>query len=319
VDDLTLREIDSTKQSSDRGRQILLVLQVACIVIFVAVWHEIPDGWTHARLRTAQAAVWFLDCKTDEHPEPDKCERTGCKHDECHYLVEKANDDPQPSACTRTAQEPFCTDEINRAKTYITLARLTPAEARKRLEVLETAFIEHTVTVAVPFFGITLDVNDIGILGGITFLLVLTWLLFSLRREAENVRLLFKTSSDEDIGGVYRLLDMSQVLNVPPRKHLQQNRIFKFLWLCLDRILFFPPLILQAFVVWSDYKTLPRGLVLNPGLAKMEFAWEVGLFLAVSAMTILCLVKAKEVSEHWERAHNRLEKLAENDPNIALL
>ena len=330
MNELTLKEIDSAKQASDRGRQVLLVIQITCIVIFVAAWHEIPDGWTHARLRTAQASVWFLDCQTAAHPEsesatPGKTEVTDPKkdqsisekrHDECHYLVDQSLVDPQPSACSRTEREPFCSDEIKRAKTYITLARLTPAEARKRLETLQSAFIEHTITVSVPFFGITLDVNDVGLLGGITFLLVLTWLLFSIRREAENVGLLFSTASDQDLGGIYRLLDMSQVLTVPPRKQLKRKPVFRYLWLCLDRILFFPPLFLQGFVVWDDYRTLPRGRVLNPDLANTEFGWEVGLLIAISVITFLCLVKAKEVSEHWEQAHNRLEKLGESDKSI---
>jgi hypothetical protein len=332
MDELIFKEIESAKQASDRGRQVLLVIQITCIVIFVAAWHEIPNGWTHARLRTAQAAVWFLDCQTRDHPEspsaaqgvpePPECKHecdSKKRHDECHYIVDNSLTDPEPGGCKRTEQEPFCPDEVKTAQKFLTLARLTPGQARKRLETLQNSFIEHTVTVAVPFFGITLDVNDLGILGGITFLLVLTWLLFSLRREAENIGLLFATAEERDLPGMYRLLDMSQVLSVPPRKQLKRNRIFKFMWLCLERILFFPPLLLQGFVVWNDYNTLPRAQVLNPELARTEFGWEVGLLIALSAITFVCLAKAMEVSEHWEHAHERLEKLAEKDNSIFVL
>jgi len=321
MNELTFKKIEAAKQASDRGRQVLLVIQITCIVIFVAAWHEIGDGWTHVRLRTAQAAAWYLDCSADQHPESSAVNAQSIgtakdKHDECHYLVEQSQTALDILGCQRTAEKPFCPDELNRAKSLIALARLSPLEARQRLESLQKSFIEHTITVSVPFFGVTLDVNDIGLLGGITFLLVLIWLLFSLKREAENVGAVFRGKTGEELSGVYQLLDMAQVLTIPPRRKLKRNWLVRWFWICLERILFFPPLIVQCFVVWDDYRTLPRAQVLNPELAQSEFWWETGLLIAVFIVTLLCLVKAKDVSSEWEEAHKRLEKHANADDKI---
>lgn len=323
MNELTLKQIEAAKQSSDRGRQVLLVIQITCIVIFVAAWHEIGDGWIHIRLRTAQAAVWYLDCSADQHPEEGAGNSSAIgtpkdKHDECHYLVEQSQATVAAFGCQNTQEKPFCTDEVDRAKRLIARLRLSPVEARQLLDNLRKSFIDHTITVAVPFFGVTLDVNDLGLLGGITFLLVLIWLLFSVRREAENVGAVFRNKTGEELSGIYHLLDMAQVLTVPPRKKLKRNWLVRWFWICLERILFFPPLLVQFFVVWDDYRTLPRAQALNPSLARSEVWWEIGLLIAVFVVTLLCLVKARDVSSCWEDAHKRLEEHAETDSNICV-
>lgn len=321
MNELTLKKIDAAKQASDRGRQVLLVIQITCIVIFVAAWHEIGDGWTHVRLRTAQAAVWYLDCSADQHPErgsgnPPAAGPPKDKHDECHYLVEQSRATLDAFGCQTMQENPFCPDEVDRAKSVIARMRLSPAEARQQLESLRKSFIDHTITVAVPFFGVMLDVNDLGLLGGITFLLVLIWLLFSVRREAENVAAVFHNKTGEELSGIYQLLDMAQVLTIPPRKKLKGNWVARWFWICLERILFFPPFLVQLFVVWDDYRTLPRAQALNPGLAGSEVLWETGLLIAVFIVTLLCLVQAKDVSSCWEDAHKRLVEHAETDDKI---
>jgi hypothetical protein len=57
MDSLTIREIEATTDASNRARWVLTVTQIACIVIFMASWHEMPWGWTFGRTRTPKAAV----------------------------------------------------------------------------------------------------------------------------------------------------------------------------------------------------------------------------------------------------------------------
>jgi len=63
MDPITLKALELAKESSDRARAVLLIMQVTCIVVFMAAWREARFGWTSTRLRTAQAAVWYLNCK----------------------------------------------------------------------------------------------------------------------------------------------------------------------------------------------------------------------------------------------------------------
>ena len=321
MDTTTAKGVKLTKEASDRGRRVLFVLQITCIVIFMAAWHEMPESWTYARLRTAQASVWFLDCSLEEHPEgvPEKqfaTEMDKNRHDECHYLAAQAVADPKglgsSSKCERTSKAPFCPAEINHARDFLSTRLLTPAEARKHLENLHNSFVEKTMNVSVPFLGITLDINDLGLLGGITFSLLLTWLLFSLRREAENLQILFSKATDEVLPTVYQLLEMTQVLTIPVQRKGKSRHIVaasRFILERLEFLLFLTPCAVQFFVVWNDQTTLPLGVALNDRLALREFHWEEFLLVAMVILTAFCFRKALQANTHWNDAYKRLSVL----------
>jgi hypothetical protein len=317
MDDLTLKALEKTKDASDRGRWVLLAMQLACIVVFMAAWHEVPDSWTYARLKTARAAVWFLDCGPQEHPELSstelKAELNKNQHDWCHFTQDSSPQPPPPaltqynSQCKKTNPGPFCDYEIERAKIFIARRGLTPTQARKYLESLEASFVERTMNVTVPFLGITLDTNDLGLLGGITFFLLLSWLLYSLRREEENVAMLFASTRDEDLLPIYQLLSMAQVFTIPIKIRAKRNRLPEILWKSLGKLLFISPLGVLCYVLWYDWKTLPLAETLNPERASSEFWSEVGFLALVFLLTFLCLRGSSAVGREWRNAYNRVQ------------
>lgn len=241
MDDLTAKKLEQAKESSDRARWVLLVMEIACVVVFMAAWHEWPTGWTSARIRTAQAAAWYLDCQPNGHSEPvsrGSSFDTDQTRDECQ--IERDGN-----------KTPFTADEITRAKAFLLIKDFSPVQARKNLEDLEASLIARTMTVTVPFLGITLDINDLGFLGGTTFVILLMWLLYSLRREAENLEILFAPASGEDLHAIYQVLSMTQLLTIPPRTKRKERRIEEYAWnLVWDfpaKLLFLMPLGVQFF------------------------------------------------------------------------
>src|SRR5689334_4830640 len=62
-------------------------------------------------------------------------------------------------------------------------------------EALYKAIIESYVgtalTVRVPLLGITFDINDLALLGGFSFLVLLIWFRFAMLREMDNLRIAF--------------------------------------------------------------------------------------------------------------------------------
>jgi hypothetical protein len=316
MDEITLKALENTGKASDRGRWVLIVMQVACIVVFMAAWHEVSFSWTYARLTTARAAVWYLDCDKIVHLETANQALTNdekYKHDECHFVSEKELSQPIPSiqdsTCKRTELAPFCSNEIERAKLFLVLRRVSPLQARKYLENLESSFVDHTINVAAPFLGVTLDVNDLGLLGAATFLLLLTWLLYSLRREEENLSILFKRASDVELIPLYHLLSMTQVFTIPPRTKMKRSRITEQIWSALAKILFMTPVGVELFVVWNDRMTLPIGSALNPKLANFEFYLETSLLTLMVLLTIGCLARSASISGQWTDAYDRVHSL----------
>lgn len=325
MNDTTLRAIEKAKEASDGGRSVLLFMQLACIVIFMAAWHEYPGGWTDSRLRTAQAAVWALDCDSVSHTEftPPKgkiAEPENIIHDECHTLAEEAVTNQQlpqrEGDSTISDGSPFTKDEENRARQFIVNKKYSPSQARKYLEDLENSFVDRTVIVSVPFLGITLDVNDLGLLGACAFALFLTWLGLTIRREAENVALLFEQASDSDIGEIYRLLSMAQVFSIPPKKMDGANwlrrwsRAFsRWLWKLPDYLLLLAPFGVESFVVYIDRKTFIKGWTVDPHGATVEYAWEIGFLCMLTVLTIVCVHGSVRVNKQWNEASKRIESL----------
>ena len=117
--------------------------------------------------------------------------------------------------------------------------------------------------------GITFDINDLGLFAGITFPLLLLWLIVSLRREAENMRALFAETSDDELPAVYRLISMTQVFSVPP-KITDKPTFAASLWKLPKSLLFVAPAGVQTAMAWLDWSTLPWGRTLNPLVADRE-------------------------------------------------
>lgn len=59
------------------------------------------------------------------------------------------------------------------------------------IERLEKALLENVVLIRLPFFGIVLDINDLSLLTGLTFIILLSLLVFTHYREKRNIEILF--------------------------------------------------------------------------------------------------------------------------------
>jgi hypothetical protein len=94
------------------------------------------------------------------------------------------------------------------------------AERKQRYEALYTAavreFVDTAFIVHVPLLGFSFDVNDLGLVGGSGFIVLLSMLLFSLKRELSNLITSFgEAKRQHQLRVFYDLLAMEQVLTVP--------------------------------------------------------------------------------------------------------
>lgn len=301
----TLEKIKAAKESSDRGRWVLLAMQVACIVVFVAAWHELPEDWTFTRLQTAQAAVWLLDCGPN-HPEqvldPTKAtDSAGRPHENCHYM----GSDGKPTI------NPFSDQELKSGRKFLAEWKLSPSEARKQLDELQNSLVERAMNVSVPFLGISFDINDLSLLGGAAFLLLLVWFYYSLNREEINISDLFKNVSDQELVETYQLISMTQVLTIPPRLDERKRRK----WEGVASLLFFTPILVQGFVLGLDGRTLIRGIIINQSFTRTEFAIGLILFLIMCIITLECRGRSKALYDSWSKARDSARKLMSPPPD----
>lgn len=135
-------------------------------------------------------------------------------------------------------------------------------QAASDADVQQKVIAERVRFVSVPVLGFGFDVNDLAIVGGVSFVLLLIWFHFSIGRERLNVDELFRRARSEGataLRDTYSLLSMTQVLSTPPHPngHLGSS------WGLLVPFLFWTPTVVQASVVIHDVMTEHRGLPLS--------------------------------------------------------
>ena len=294
MDAVTVRALELAKESSDRARSVLLFLQVACIIIFMATWHETKFNWTVARLRTAQAAAFYLDCLDHAHPEGSAPSDADFSHDNCHLLS-------QPDGKSVYAGIDF--DDVVR---YIRYWKLTPAQARREVQILQQSLVDRSMNVSVPLLGFSFDINDLSLLGGLSLLLLMVWFYFSLRREERNLRILFDGRTTTELKSIYRLASMTQVMTIPPDpagRHVASRTVLN----ALVGLLYLLPCLLQAWVLCLDWSTLPIGNEVNHSLVPWEFRLGCILCLCIAGLTWACVSCTVQTDRHWRKARTALD------------
>jgi hypothetical protein len=169
-----------------------------------------------------------------------------------------------------------------------------------------------------PIPGVWIDANDIGIIGGVTLILLMAVLVFCVMREHENLHLaLYKVrrlhdseaeSGESDHGDskanfLYHALAMRQVLSSPPTlARWNRNAIFTLPFFLL---VFLMPTIGYGFVVRTNWATAPVGSLYNVNI----WALNAVQFLLLGVLLVLsmtALLHARAMSKRWERAFRRI-------------
>ena len=107
------------------------------------------------------------------------------------YLQEKLG--PIPERYEKAGQQKWTGDAQEQ--------RVETAEYKEYREQYKELYIamvrtyaDNTFTIRVPFFGIGFDINYLGLLSGLGFVIVLVLFRFSITRELDNVKLSFRVA-----------------------------------------------------------------------------------------------------------------------------
>lgn len=172
--------------SADASRQtiaIAVVMIVASVVVLTGLLGSVQSQWMRRRfLALADVHGWYAESKLGPYPR----------------------------------RQSFASDEaFSDAK-----GRYESGYEQLR-EAFQKAYVE-SLSVHVPFFEFSFDVNDLGPLGGIGLLSVLTCYWFLLAREIDNLRMGFEEArrlGKDGFEEFYKLSAMRQFFTVPETKH----------------------------------------------------------------------------------------------------
>lgn len=314
--------MEATIAASARFRRVLIVVIISSVLAFSAFWNARAGSWLNSRaefLRTAQR----VQASEEADAELAKCQRE-LNEIEKGLAVEvsagaKAALLKDQQRLNEEKQQ--LTQKIDELKTYLKDRELEPVQnwikangitSSRQIEMisdpLTRALTNYVVLFHIPFFGAIFDVNELGLIGGFTFVVVLMWFRFTLWREYYNLCSTFEAcgSDDQDFEACYKYLAMNQVLTVPPTLFTREPR--ERPWGKIVRLLYLLPVLVQLAVVVNDCITFHNGWLINKPNTIVSIAASF-CFLAVTALlTFWCFRLSAEIDGEWDAAHARLRK-----------
>ncbi len=185
------------------------------------------------------------------------------------------------------------------------------------------AFDDNVQFIDLPFFGSAIDVNDLGIVGGISLIVVLLLLRFSLSREIKNLNLSFKQAFyNEKLDYFYHLLAMKQVLTIPEMAGEEKNQTLT----ASSKLIFLFPVIVISFGVGYDFYSIFYYRFFDPRFVLTHLILESICVVIVIYLSGRCLERQMHIDEIWEeydeilnyyRKHNSTVKAVESTDDSA--
>lgn len=157
-----------------RARFIVIVLITASVLTFFASWNSRGESWINKRIiRDEQALKIF--------PAQNGKPSVGCNPS-----------NPAENARLLSLKESGLSEaDYNAAKTYVCDMDKSREQLENHLRQLVTLKVEQVTRIHIPFFGVSIDINDLGLFAGLTFVVILLWFRFSLLRELNNIKIAF--------------------------------------------------------------------------------------------------------------------------------
>jgi hypothetical protein len=155
-------------------------------------------------------------------------------------------------------------------------------------------------------------VNDLGLLGGFAFTVILLWLKFGLSKEYTNLKLVFhEARKSGQLEFCYYYLAMQQMLTIPKGVRGMRDQPNRSFWNTVPNLLVLLPLTVQSVVILHDLGTFDLGELTRASNALAGVI--VGsIFLGIIlVLTIQCFVLVLDTDKEWDRAAWGLERQGE--------
>ncbi len=239
---------DAFVDSSNRSRFIIIVIVFTSILAAIAYWNTQPENWMRSRLQMANYVisnkVWELERRNNLPTDSLFKEKLPIDRLPIYRLcisnlsIDRMYRDYRFRYYFSQDSLPmyrFNNDSLSLCKSFIysfSLAKLDSLKAALRLcrdrefhidelwkgylSSLDRLRTEKVLMIQVPIFGVSFDVNDLSLLGGFSFIIILLWFNFSLWRESMNLKIVFDEARKMGkLGTCYRYLLMRQLLMIP--------------------------------------------------------------------------------------------------------
>ena len=202
------------------------------------------------------------------------------------YMLDKIGEPPRAS-------------EFNSSAGFAAASSLYQEREKAICTAVANSYVESAFLIHVPFFGFSFDSNDLGLLSGVSFLVVLSCFRFFLYRELDNLRLSFNDArehSNHELRKLYKLLGMRQVFTVPEGKFLKPSFFLMF----APKAIPWLPSVLLLTIITHDFLTAGISADLTEVTRfGIEQAVTIAIFIYLVRVTSLTVERMNWMDEIW--------------------
>jgi hypothetical protein len=258
--------LDAVNAGSSRTRSTVYVLVAMTVIILTGYRNTASPDWIDKRLEQFQIAS---ACARQNNP-PD-----------CNTV------DPSMSA--------QCIDAVGYSRKFLFTDSKHPAlgndEFCRELDDQINALIKvrtEALSIELPFFGMVIDVNDLGLISGIFLAFILTVLYVGVDREINNLgRAMERAKRAKTLKRHHESLELLLMTQVLAEKRGPTYGI---------HILLLAVVIIYGFVSWTDLDTSHVAVLLQGRfMGLMETAFDAFFFLLVLFLSIMVWIKQRKL------------------------
>ncbi len=274
--------LQASADASKRGRAVVVLLVVTSVLVLAGLLNSLQHQWMLGRMHGLAIAL--------NPAEPDNVQAAQLK------TVLNAKIGEFPRALTERGVD----DSEYKMAVDLYFKRYMVLYQEYAHQYAESAFL-----IRVPFFGVTFDVNDLGLIGGISMTALLLLLAFALWRERANLEHSF--SELHELGrhqarAFYQLLAMNQVFTIPQMREADSEASRRpkrkiLLWLPKAACAF--PATVQFFVVIHDFYTFDLGALVSDFHATFVMLCETVIWVIMVIITKYVIRVLKDSDGIW--------------------
>ena len=177
---------------------------------------------------------------------------------------------------------------------------------------------DNVLSLRIPFFGISFDINDLSLVSGITFTIILIWLRLSLWTELNSTQQVFERVDVKDLKEVkdyYEYLGTRQVFTIPLSFDEQIKKYGERQWRLMIILLIALPVALQGLLLANDLYTTDIGLGISSKNTIIVLIS--GFFFLATTFVLMfsCLSIVLAINHHWREQARIIKKLEEGNVN----
>src|SRR6185369_14930557 len=292
--------------SSSRVRIVMLAVAVASVAALATLWGEQDDGWASGRLKKATEYRKIAnDCKLWDSYNLRRAK--SCWHEIQGVGFQISEAEKNNIVRNFGFVSPRCVNACDAAGWIASYGIYNDGAAREFSEKQHESFVENVLYVKMPVLGLTFDINDLGLITGVAFLVLMLAMFYCTHRAHENlylamwkVRNVSREGPFNDRGSpanlLYHGLAMEQVFTVPPTlARWNDSKLFRK----ASYTLFILPAVVQFLVLRGDWSSADLASLFSEGQTTKSLVGQIILLVSVATLGLLCCAHVSADDKEW--------------------